>query len=234
MSQPQEMLTTLGFTAGASLPLLAGAVAGLLWHPPRRLVAVALAFAAGALISAVSFDLFEESYTSGGALRTGLGFAAGAAVFVVSDALLDRVTAANPTGFALLAGVTLDGIPENTALSVSLNTGGSLALLVAVFASNFPEALAGAMSMRQQGLSRGAVVALWAGATVLLGAAVLVGRLVFAGASPEQLALPLAFAGGAVLASVIDTLAPEAFRDGGPFVALASAAGFFTAFVLSA
>jgi ZIP family zinc transporter len=36
----------------------------------------------------------------------------------------------------------------------------------------------------------------------------------------------LAFAGGAVLASVIDTLAPEAFRDGGPFVALASAASF--------
>ncbi|MGH3928631.1 MAG: ZIP family zinc transporter [Pseudonocardiaceae bacterium] len=225
---------TLGFAAGASLPLLAGAVVGLLWHPPRWLVAVALAFAAGALIAAVSFDLFEESYSSGGALRTGLGFAAGAVVFVVADAALDRVTAANPTGFVLLAGVTVDGVPENTALGVSLNAGGSLALLVAVFASNFPEALAGAVSMRQQGLSRGSIVALWAGAMVLLGVAVLVGRLVFAGASPEQLALPLAFAGGAVLASVIDTLAPEAFGEGGPFVALASAAGFFTAFVLSA
>jgi hypothetical protein len=43
----------------------------------------------------------------------------------------------------------------------------------------------------------------------LLGAAVVAGRLVFAGASPGQLALPLAFAGGAVLASVIDTLAPK-------------------------
>ncbi len=53
-------------------------------------------------------------------------------------------------------------------------------------------------------------------------------------ASPDQLALPLAFAGGAVLASVIDTLAPEAFGGGGPFVALASAGGFFTAFMLSA
>ena len=62
-----------------------------------------------------------------------------------------------------------------------------------------------------------------AGATVLLGAAVVAGRLVFAGASPGQLALPLAFAGGAVLASVIDTLAPEAFGEGGPFVAPASA-----------
>ena len=82
--------------------------------------------------------------------------------------------------------------------------------------------------------ARGRIIALWAGATVLLGAAVVAGRLVFAGASPEQLALPLAFAGGAVLASVIDTLAPEAFGEGGPFVALASAAGFFVAFMLSA
>lgn len=227
------MITTLGFAAGASLPLLAGAIVGVLWRPPRWLVAVALAFAAGALISAVSFELFEESYSTGGAMRAGLGFVAGATVFVVVDALLDRVTAANPTGFALLAGVTLDGVPENVALGVSLNAAGSLALLVAVFASNLPEALAGAVSMQEQGRSRGGVVALWGGATLLLGAAVVLGRLAFTGASPEQLALPLAFAGGAVLASVIDTLAPEAFGEGGPFVALASAAGFFTAFVLS-
>lgn len=227
------MLTTLAFAAGASLPLVAGAVVGVLWHPPQWLVAIALAFAAGALISAVSFELFEESYTSGGPLRTGLGFAAGAAVFVVLDALLDRITAANPTGLTLLAAVTLDGVPENTALGVSLNAAGSVALLVAVFASNFPEALAGSVSMQKQGLSRGTIVALWAGATVLLGAAVVAGRLVFAGATPQQLALPLAFAAGAVLASVIDTLAPEAFGEGGSLVALASAAGFFTAYVLS-
>ena len=88
--------------------------------------------------------------------------------------------------------------------------------------------------MHEQGRSRGAVVALWGGATLLLGAAVVVGRLAFTGATPEQLALPLAFAGGAVLTSVIDTLAPEAFSEGGSWVALASAAGFFTAFVLSA
>ena len=124
-------------------------------------------------------------------------------------------------------------MPENTALGVSLSAAGSVALLVAVFASNFPEALAGAVSMREQDRSRSEVIGLWAGATVLLAAAVVVGRLAFASATPPQLALPLAFAAGAVLASVIDTLAPEAFRDGGPFVALASAAGFFTAFVLS-
>ena len=229
-----DVLKIAGFAAGASLPLVVGAIVGVLWRPPQWLLATALGFAAGALISAVAFELVEESYRSGGALRAGLGFLAGAVVFVVIDTVLDRVTGSNPTGLALLAGVTLDGVPENTALGVSLTTAGSVALLVAVFASNFPEALAGAASMREAGHSRLGVVGLWAGATVLLAVAVVLGRLTFSGASPQQLALPLAFAGGAVLASVIDTLAPEAFRSGCPLVALASAAGFFTAFVLSA
>lgn len=227
------MLKTVLFAAGASLPLLTGAILGAYWRPPERLVAVALAFATGALISAVSFELFEESYRQGGPLRAGLAFAAGAVVFVTIDAVLDRVVASNPTGLALLAAVTLDGVPENTALGVSLTATGSVALLLAVFTSNFLEALAGAVSMREQDRSRGQVIGLWAGATALLAAAVVVGRLAFAGATPPQLALPLAFAGGAVLASVIDTLAPEAFRGGGSFVALASAAGFFTSFMLS-
>jgi hypothetical protein len=38
---------------------------------------------------------------------------------------------------------------------------------------------------------------------------------------------------GAVLASVIDTLAPEAFGEGGPLIALASAGGFATGYILS-
>ncbi len=100
------------------------------------------------------------------------------------------------------------------------------------FVSNFPEALAGAVRTRDQGRSRRRVLTLWGATSGLLAATVLAGRYAFAG--PEGLSLPLAFAGGAVLASVVDTLAPEAVGGGGPFVALGSAAGFFTAFLLSA
>lgn len=227
------MFTTIVYAAGASLPLLLGALAGVRWRPPQDLVATALAYAAGALIASVSFELFEPSYQDGGPARAGLSFAAGALVFVVADYALDRVSAGNPAGWALLAGVTLDGIPENTALGVSLTGAGSIALLVAVFASNFPEALAGAVSMRDKGRSGRSIVALWGGATLLLTAAVVLGRLAFAGASSQALAIPLGFAAGAVLASVIDTLAPEAFGKGGPLIALASAAGFATGYILS-
>jgi ZIP family zinc transporter len=65
-----------------------------------------------------------------------------------------------------------------------------------VFPSNLPESLAGTVTLREQGWSRAFAVGLWTAAAVLLAAAVLVGRLAFAGASPEALSLPLAFAGG--------------------------------------
>ncbi|HEY0645771.1 MAG TPA: hypothetical protein VGD39_20320 [Nocardioides sp.] len=227
------MLTTLVFALGASAPLAVGAVVGVRWQPPKAVLAAALAFAAGALLVSTSFELFEPAFRDGGPWRSGLSFAAGAAVFVTADTMLSRRTAGSAAGLALLAGVTLDGIPENTALGVSLNASGSLALLVAVFVSNFPEALTGARRMKEKGRSDRAVVALWCGATVLLAVAVVLGRYAFAGVSDQSLSYPLAFAGGAVLASVIDTVAPEAFSDGGPAVALSSAAGFLTGFLLS-
>lgn len=227
------MLTTLLFAVGASAPLVVGAVVGVRWQAPRGLVAAALAFAAGALIVSTAFELFEPAFEGGGPWRAGTAFAAGAAVFVLADIWLDRRTAGSVAGLALLAGVTLDGIPENTALGVSLNDSGSIALLVAVFASNFPEALAGARSMTERDHDSRFVVGVWSAAAVLLLLAVFAGRYLFAGGDAQALAYPLAFAAGAVLASVIDTLAPEAFEAGGPKIALSSAAGFLAGFLLS-
>jgi zinc transporter ZupT len=72
------MLTTLLYAAGASLPLAAGALGGVLWEPPKRLVAAALAFAAGALIVSTSFELFEPAFEDGGPWRSAISFALGA------------------------------------------------------------------------------------------------------------------------------------------------------------
>ncbi len=100
-------------------------------------------------------------------------------------------------GFALLAAVTLDGVPENLALGVSLlSGGGSLVLLVAIFCSNFPEALVGAVAMRRGGRSALFAIGIWSFTAVLLTAAVVFGHGVFARLPEEHLAFPLAFAGG--------------------------------------
>ena len=54
-----------------------------------------------------------------------------------------------------------------------------------------------------------------------------------AAADPATISLPLAFAAGAVLASLADTLMPEAYERGGPIVALSTTAGFVLSFLLS-
>ncbi len=165
-----------------------------------------------------------------------MGLLAGAAAFVAADGLLDRYVegaCSGVSGFAILAAVTLDGVPENMALGISLlQGGGSLTLLVAIFASNLPEALGGAVGMRDQGRTAGLVVLVWTITALLLAASVVTGNVVLSAASEELLARLLAFAGGAVLASLADTLMPDAYREGGGLGAFATAAGFFLSFMV--
>jgi ZIP family zinc transporter len=231
----------------ASSALVLGGAAGAVWRAPRQLTGVLLAFASGSLIAALAFELFEDAVEAGGAVRSAIGLLAGAATFVLVNTLIDsrvasaeaeqsdkvEIGAARGLGFALLAAVTLDGIPENLALGVSLLEGGSLTLLVAIFASNFPEALVGANAMREAGRSKRFAIGLWSVAAVLLAGAVVLGRIALSGVDENTLSLLLAFAGGAVLASLADTLMPEAFEHGRPLNSFATAAGFFVSFLLA-
>lgn len=243
------MLTAVLFGLAASSALVIGAGVGARFSPAKTVTGVLLAFASGALISALAFELFEEAFHLGGATRAGLGLLAGAATFVVADTLLDRYVsgesgpeqrevvssgARRGVGLALLAAVTLDGVPENLALGVSLVSGASLSLLVAIFFSNLPEALVGALSMRESGMQVRTVMMTWTACAVLLAAAVVAGRATAEQMSPSVLGVALAFAGGAVLASLADTLMPEAFEHGRPFNAFATAGGFFLSFILAA
>jgi ZIP family zinc transporter len=263
------MMMSLWFGVIASSALVLGAFVGVRFELPKRLLAMLLAFAAGSLITALAFELFEDAYERGGIVRAAVGLVAGAVVFTALSALLDRWAQPGPqeqakpadeikgsakldtdaaaaekqptsastrgaAGLALLAAVTLDGVPENVALGISLGEGtGGLALLAAIFVSNFPEALVGSASMRSQGRSAGTIIGLWVACAVLLVIAVVVGAGPLSGTDPETISVPLAFAAGAVIASLADTLMPEAYEHGGPAVALSTAAGFVLAFTLS-
>ena len=243
------MLTAVLYGLAASSALVIGAVLGARWDAPKMVTGVLLAFASGALISALAFELFEEAFHLGGAVRSGLGLLAGAATFVAVDTALDRRVAGHSgpegrevaaagarggVGWALLAAVTLDGVPENLALGVSLVEGASITLLVAIFFSILPESLVGAQAMRSEGRSARIVILTWLACAALLALAVVLGRGIGSGLSDEVLAVALGFAGGAVLASLADTLMPEAFEHGRPLNAFATAAGFFLSFVLAA
>ena len=135
-----------------SAPL--GAALGCFRTPPRQLTAGLLAFAAGALVVAVAFELFEPAHRQAGLGRASAALLVGAATFVAVDLLIQRHTGAEAAGLALVAAVTLDGVPENLALGVGLAEGSSYALLASIVASNFPEAFGGAAKLRQGGLLR--------------------------------------------------------------------------------
>lgn len=77
------------------------------------------------------------------------------------------------------------------------------------------------------------VVLIWSIAALVLAVAVIAGFAALDGVEPRTLAWPLGFAAGAVLASLADTLMPEAYSDGGPHVAYATALGFLTSFLIS-
>lgn len=218
---------------GTALPLVIGAAIGLRWSLPKQLLAAMMAFGAGTMIAAVSSELFEPAFTEAGVVTAGTALFAGAGVYVIANHVIENKLGPAAIGWALMLGTVLDGIPENTALGVSLTGGGGLVLLVAVAVGNIPEAVGGAALMRDQhSLSRTQALGLWTGTALVLVVVTVVGFLLSDFIPDTGVSAVQAFAGGATLAVLADSLMPEAYRDGGWWVGMATAAGFLVAFTL--
>jgi zinc transporter, ZIP family len=233
-----------GFVASSAL--LAGALVGVFWRAPGRALGIVAGFGAGALVSALAFDLTREAYDRAGGTEVTLGLLAGAAAFYAGDLWLTLRGAgerkrsggqmAGAAGSALLLGALLDGIPESVALGATLLEGGEvgLAFVAAVFVSNFPEALSSSTGMRRAGHTRARILGTWAAVVAASALASALGYGLLDGVSPGVLAFVQAFAAGAILCMLADTLFPEAYEEAGPLVGLVTAAGFAVAFALSA
>lgn len=228
------MATALYYGLGTALPMLVGAVIGLRYDLPRPLLAGLMAFGAGAMVAAVSTELFQPAFESEGVVVAGIALMLGALVYVVADHLIENRLGSAALGFALMLGALLDGIPENTALGVSLGgEGGGLVLLVAIAVGNVPEAVAGAASMRgRPNFDRSRAGLLWTATAIVLVLVVVAANAAADSISAQSIAVIQAFAGGATIAVLADSLMPEAYREGGWWVGLSTAAGFLVAFAL--
>jgi len=229
---------------GAASALVVGALIGLASRVPRQFVALAMAFGAGALISALAFDLTEDAFAHGGTLPVAGGLAAGALVFFAGDQLLHRrggarrgkrMAKAADNGPAIVLGAMLDGIPESVVLGSTLIAGGAIGLpfLAAVAISNVPEALSAAADLRREGHRPPWIIGLWVGVAVVSGLASALGYALLGGMGTAAIPLIQAFAAGAILTMLSDTMIPEAFADGGDLTGLATVFGFATAFLLT-
>jgi zinc transporter, ZIP family len=231
------------FLGAASL--LVGTELAFLFHPGHRAIGLVMAFGAGAMISAVSFELVEEAFQPDTALSAVLGLALGAVAFYVGDLLIasrgggdrKRSTGEQESGspLAIVMGAALDGVPESLIIGLSLVLGGgvSVSFLMATFLSNLPEAMAATTGLREAGWRRARIRRLWLVVVTVSAAAGALGFVLFDAFPGTKGAFIQAFAAGALLTMLADTMMPEAFRFGGKAVGLLTVAGFATALAVS-
>jgi zinc transporter, ZIP family len=228
-----------------AVSLLIGTELAFLLRPGQRAIGLVMAFGAGAMISAVSFELVEEAVEAGAPVLATLGLALGAVTFYVGDLLIDRAGGAarkRSTGeqsagspLAIVLGAALDGVPESMIVGLSLILGGgvSVSFVAATFLSNLPEAMAATTGLRQAGWRRSAIRRLWFLVVAVSVAAGMFGYLLFDVLSGSTGAFVQAFAAGALLTMLADTMMPEAFEFGGRPVGLLTVAGFAVALAIA-
>src|SRR3954451_8815098 len=171
------MGAALGWGSLAAFSLVLGALLALVRPWPQRLVGLVLAFGAGALISAVSFDLAQEGAQVGDPGFLALGLGGGALTYFTLDRLLARRGGGGGAGPALALGAFLDGIPEQAVLGIGIAAGEgvSVGLLVAIFVSNLPEAIGGATEMRSSRTPEPKIRRVWIAVAVVCTLACLAG-----------------------------------------------------------
>lgn len=234
----RAVLSALGWGGLAAASLFVGAVLSVVRSWRQGLVGGVLAFGAGALISSVAFELAQEGLRLGGPWPVAAGLAVGALAFFLADRAVDRIGGrggGGASGLPLAVGALLDGIPEQAVLGIGLASGQgvSVALLVAIFVSNLPEGVGSASDMRSNGKPIKLVIGLWAAVAVVCALATLGGYAVADVAGAGLKAGIDAFAAGALLVMLIDSMVPEAHRKAGNRAGLVTVLGFAVAAGLS-
>ena len=230
------MGAALAWSSLAAFSLVLGAAIALIRPWPKRLIGLVLAFGAGALISAVSFELAEEGIRLSEHGAVAIGLAAGALTYYFLNGIVERRGAARAGnraaggggGTALALGAFLDGIPEQMVLGMSMAGGQAVSagLLVAIFVSNLPEAVGSASDMRAARRSPRQIMRLWIGVAVICTAAGAIGFALADSFSPALEAGLDGFAAGALIVMLVDAMIPEARESGGPAAGLVTTLGF--------
>jgi ZIP family zinc transporter len=210
-----------------------------------RTIGLIMGFGAGVLISAVAFDLVEEAHEkSSGHGAVAWGLFIGCGVFFGGDWLISRMgggdrkdAAGDQEGgspLAIVLGTVLDGIPESMVIGLTIFEGGAVgaAYLAAVFISNLPEAISSTSGLLSSGWQKSKVLWMWVGIAVISALASVAGYALFQDSSPATVAFVLAFAAGAILTMLADTMMPEAFEHGGKLVGVVTTLGFSVAYAI--
>jgi ZIP family zinc transporter len=223
----------LGGLAQSSL-LLSGLA--VYWvHPSAKFIGGLAGFGAGALISAIAFDLIPES-AGLGQLELALWFLIGAAVFVVADYFVEKKFGegddAGPLG--IVVGSVVDGVPESIIFGMQIALGNVIgaAFISAVFVSNIPQALAPSAALAESGWAKARMAGMWGLVVAACAITAWLGYLagVQFGAAGDRAA---ALAAGGLLAMLTDSLMPYAVQKGGNQAGIWTVVGFVTSLAMA-
>jgi len=233
------MLNAFLYGLLATSSLLIGGMIASRFNLGKRTLGIIMAFGAGALISAVAYELVYEAIKLGKGTGYGaFGFFAGAFTFFFSDMLIEKIGAkgrmdvnavhSSSLVVPMVLAIILDGIPESIVIGLGIFETGkvSLAMLVAVFISNLPEAIAGSSGMKAGGWSRPKIQLLWLVIALICATSTMAGFALFSGASDQWLSFIQAFAGGAILMMLANTMIPESYEHGGKLAGVFTVLGF--------
>jgi ZIP family zinc transporter len=208
----------------------------------NRSIGIIMGFGAGALLSAIAYELLPESKLYGWDMA--IAFCIGAFAFFGADWWIDHrggadrkdITGANVgSGPAIFIGTLLDNIPESIILGMSLALGGAInvAFLVAVFASNLPEGVAGTVNLEAAGHSRRNIFWMWTVLVIISAFCAGLGYVAIRLLPGVDGGIIQAFAAGAMLTMLADAMMPEAFEHGGKLVGIVTVMGFLVAAILA-
>ena len=244
-------LQAAGWSFLSASGLLIGAVAGYYTRLQHTAIARVMTFAAGVLLAVVAVDLVIDARGVTSLHWTVIGLLFGAAVFSSVNWLLSRRGAQHRkrcgecveqpseeeepgSGLAIAAGTFLDGVPEGVVLAISVLHQGApgLGVVTAFFLSNIPEALSSTAGMRRAARSARYVFGVWIGIVLMIGFAAAVAGVVLRGSDSAVRGTAEAFAAGAILALVSETMIPEAFHGSPQFNGLLLVVGFVALLIL--
>jgi ZIP family zinc transporter len=212
-----------------------------------RWTGLIMAFGAGAIISATTYQLIPGPLlkVQGNFYIVWLGLAAGALTYYLADKWVDKLGGADRgdfdggqadgSGTGILLGSLLDGVPESLVLGLSLvhSPTVSLAFVFAVAIGNIPQGLGGTAGMLTSGWERSKITRLWLAVCALSILAAVVGYELGVRAPGVSGAAVDAFAAGALLVMLCDSMIPEAFQHGKNESGLFLVLGFTVALGLS-
>lgn len=195
------------FSALAQSPLILGGLLVYWFKIPMRVVGWLGGFGAGALVSAIAYNLVVAGDTLSKADLV-IWLMVGAIVFATLDAIVEKRFGEQAGALGIVLGAIIDGVPESVIFGIQIATATAIspAFLTAVMISNIPQAIAPSADLAESGWKWAKVAGMWLAVVVIAGIAGALAYVVGTMVPSDTGARISLFAAGGLLAMLTTSL----------------------------